>query len=49
MNNRDLFDLLIERTTECKTIMPKRTLNKMLRVLEQFLTNWGWFDYKEDE
>jgi hypothetical protein len=44
MNNRDLYDELISRTVDRKSITPQKSLIKMLRILEQFLANWGWFD-----
>jgi hypothetical protein len=47
MSNRELFDMLITRTTSCKSITPQRTLTKMLGTLELFLENWGWFDDDE--
>jgi hypothetical protein len=47
MSNRELFDMLITRTTSCKSITPQRTLTKMLSALELFLENWGWFDDDE--
>ena len=47
MTNRELYDEVIRRTTLCKSITPFYTLHKLLITLEQFLSNWGWFDEEE--